>query len=326
MYRFKPQLQERIWGGNRIARFKSGVTSSSQTIGESWELSGIEGNISIVEGGRDHGMSLKQLLERDGERLVGRKVYEQFGCEFPLLIKFIDAANDLSIQVHPDEKIAQELHHKHGKSEMWYVIDAEQGSRLLAGFNHDTSAEQVASAISEGSILQLIKSHTVKAGDSFYLPAGCIHSIGRGVFLAEIQQTSDLTYRVYDYDRRDKWGNPRELHIDHALKALDYSSELGCRCQSQRLSQSCSRLVSCQHFTVESHTLDAKQRIQLSERDSFTVFIVTSGKAEITSYEGERVEREEVVEGDTILIPAHCQEVVLNPITEQTILLDCHIG
>lgn len=325
MYRFRPQLQERIWGGDKIARFKSGVTATSQTIGESWELSGVDGHISVVDGGDEQGVNLNELIQRYKERLVGRKVYERFGCEFPILIKFIDAESDLSIQVHPDEELAQSEHGKHGKSEMWYVIEAEPESQLLAGFSRSTTKAEVAEAIDKGSILDLIKPHRVKAGDSFYLPAGSIHSIGGGVFLAEIQQTSDLTYRVYDYDRRDKDGNPRELHVASALKALDYSSDFDCRCSKESIEEGRSLLLNSPYFRVELLECKADIRVGLSHRDSFTALIITSGEVEITSHSESGVLCQRAVKGDTILVPAEVGHIELHPITERVEVIDCFI-
>ena len=211
MYKFRPILKSMLWGGEKLIPFK-GIASDMKQVGESWEISGVKDNESIVADGPDAGMTLPQLLERDGALLLGKENYKRFGNEFPLLIKFIDAREDLSIQVHPDDKLAWERHQSKGKTEMWYVVDAEPGSRLRSGFAKEVTPEEYEASIADNTITNLLAEYDIHAGDLFFLPAGRVHSIGAGAFIAEIQQTSNITYRIYDFNRCDANGNPRELH------------------------------------------------------------------------------------------------------------------
>jgi len=222
MYRFRPILKSLLWGGEKIAPYKE-IAADLTCIGESWELSGVEGNVSVVAEGPDAGLTLAQLIARDGARLLGKKNSERFGDEFPLLVKFIDARQDLSIQVHPDDKLAWERHRSKGKTEMWYVVAADEGAHLRSGFAKEVTPAQYEASVADGTITGLLADYAVRPGDVFFLPAGRVHSIGAGSFIAEIQQTSDITYRIYDFNRRDAQGNKRELHTEQAKDAIDYT-------------------------------------------------------------------------------------------------------
>ena len=208
-----------LWGGDKIIPYK-GIVSDAKSVGESWEISGVKENESVVAEGPDAGMLLPELIKRDGAALLGKANLERFGEEFPLLIKFIDARQDLSIQVHPNDEQAWERHRSKGKTEMWYVVDADPGSSLRSGFAKQVTPEEYEASIADNTITDLLAEYDIKAGDLFFLPAGRIHSIGAGAFIAEIQQTSNITYRIYDFNRVDANGNPRELHTEQSKAAL----------------------------------------------------------------------------------------------------------
>ena len=220
MYKFKPILKSMLWGGDKIIPYK-GIVSDAKSVGESWEISGVKENESVVAEGPDAGMLLPELIKRDGAALLGKANLERFGEEFPLLIKFIDARQDLSIQVHPNDEQAWERHQSKGKTEMWYVVDADPGSSLRSGFAKQVTPEEYEASIADNTITDLLAEYDIKAGDLFFLPAGRIHSIGAGAFIAEIQQTSNITYRIYDFNRVDANGNPRELHTEQSKAVID---------------------------------------------------------------------------------------------------------
>ena len=224
MYKFRPILKSMLWGGDRIIPYK-GIDSEKKSVGESWEISGVKDNESIVAEGPDAGMKLPELIARDKGALVGQSNYERFGKEFPLLIKFIDARQDLSIQVHPNDKLAWERHQSKGKTEMWSVVDADPGSRLRSGFAKQVTPDEYEQSIADNTITDLLKEYDIHAGDVFFLPAGRIHSIGAGAFIAEIQQTSNITYRIYDFNRCDDNGNPRELHTEMSKAAMSLTAQ-----------------------------------------------------------------------------------------------------
>ena len=219
--KFEDILKPVIWGGNEICKFKD-VTPKLEGIGESWEISQVEGNVSVVADGEYKGATLTEVMEKEGVALMGKHVIERFGKDFPLLIKFIDARDFLSIQVHPDDTLAKERHNSFGKTEMWYVISAVEGAGLYSGFSQEITPEEYVERIENNTITDVLQFHEVKSGDVFFLPAGRVHAIGKGIFIAEIQQNSNITYRIYDYNRKDKNGNGRELHTELAKDAIDY--------------------------------------------------------------------------------------------------------
>mgnify|MGYP000215868896 CR=1 FL=1 len=222
MYKFKPILKSTIWGGEKIVPYKQ-IASDQKQVGESWELSGVKGNESVVAEGPEAGTTLPQLIARHGAALLGKANFERFGEEFPLLIKFIDAQQDLSIQVHPNDELAEQRHHSKGKTEMWYVVDTAEGAHLRSGFSKQVTPEEYAASVEDNTITDILADYAIRPGDVFFLPAGRVHSIGAGAFIAEIQQTSDITYRIYDFNRRDANGNTRELHTELAKEAIDYT-------------------------------------------------------------------------------------------------------
>ena len=303
-FKFEPYLKETIWGGKQIAEYK-GIKACSENIGESWEISGVKGHESIVaEGGtscKDKGLTISELIQKYREKLLGEKVYERFGTDFPLLIKFIDSRQDLSVQVHPDDKLAKERHGCQGKTEMWYIINSKPGAKIYAGLNkHITPEDYVRMTDKEtidghSPLMDVIAAHDSHVGDIFFLPAGRLHSIGAGNLLVEIQQTSDITYRVYDFGRRDANGNTRELHIDLAKDAIDYNVYTDCRSTYDKDAQ-IAELVKCKYFDVRKLTIDKKASIDFKIQ-SFVIAICLKGTAEINGTC--------IRQGETILAPAN---------------------
>ena len=279
-YKFEPLLKTLIWGT------------------ESWQISGVVGNETIAIG---DGRSLNQLVLELKDALVGKDNYERFGDEFPLLIKFIDAHQDLSIQVHPTDEIAQRKGKPHGKTEMWYVMDSAPEAKLFTGLKKQITPEQYEQMVEDGTICDALAQYEVKEGDVFFLPAGRIHAIGSGCFLAEIQQTSDVTYRIYDYKRRDKDGNYRQLHTKEAAECINFNVENDYRTHYVERQNQGVTLVQCPYFSTAVYDLDEPMTLDYSELDSFVVLIVVKGEGKITDNEGNKVS---VKAGDTLLVPA----------------------
>ena len=300
MYKFRPILKSLIWGGEKIAPYK-GIDTDMKAIGESWEISGVKGNESVVVGGVDDGMTIPELIARDKESLLGKKNFNRFGMEFPLLIKFIDARQDLSIQVHPDDTLAWERHQSKGKTEMWYVVDADNGARLRSGFAKQVTPDEYEKSIADNTITDLLKEYDIHKGDLFFLPAGRIHSIGAGAFIAEIQQTSNITYRIYDFNRLDDKGNPRELHTELSKDAIDYTVLPDYRTYYEACDNKRVPLVSCDYFTTSLLKLTEQYEMQLADLDSFVILICTAGNGTITDNKGNSTE---IRQGESILIPA----------------------
>ncbi len=227
LFKFHLNLKSVLWGGDKIAAFK-GIVLDRHNVGESWEISGLKNHESVVAEGEHAGTTLRQLITRYKGQVVGNRVYRKYGNEFPLLVKFIDASKDLSVQVHPDDDLARRRHNCRGKTEMWYIIDAGQGASLLAGMSRTITPKEYLQHMANGTLLDVLARHYTHEGDIFFLPSGRIHSIGAGNLLLEVQQSSDITYRVYDYDRIDSNGKPRELHTDLALDAIDFTVSSDC--------------------------------------------------------------------------------------------------
>lgn len=308
-YKFEPYLKSTIWGGERIAAFK-GVSTDLTTIGESWEISGVPGHESVcVERGLvddvDTGLNLVQLIDKYKGKLVGEKVYEKFGTEFPLLIKFIDSRQDLSVQVHPNDELARKRHNCAGKTEMWYIIKSDPGAKIYSGLSRSITPdeyEQLATAKSTNGhspMQDVIATHEAHEGDLYFLPAGRLHAIGAGNFLAEIQQTSDITYRVYDFDRKDANGNMRELHIAQAKEAIDYKIYPEYR-SSYDGTKPTSQLINCSYFNVHRVVVQVAAQIDYKV-DSFVVVVCLWGEANINGIS--------VHQGETLLVPA-CENVL----------------
>lgn len=300
MYKFKPLLKQTMWGGNKIIAFKH-LDLQMEHVGESWEVSGIKGCESVVAGGPDEGKGLNQLVHEQKGRLVGKENYERFGDEFPLLIKFIDAHQNLSIQVHPDEETARRHGKGHGKTEMWYVLKSASGAQLYNGLRQHITPETYKQMVEDGTITNALAHYTVHEGDVFFIPAGRIHSIGAGTFVAEIQQTSDVTYRIYDFKRKDKNGNYRELHTEKAAEAIDYTVHESYRTYYEPMQDEGVQLIACPHFTTAVYDLNDPMTIDYSELDSFVVYIGLQGSCELTDDHGETISFRE---GESVLIPA----------------------
>ncbi|MBQ3188911.1 MAG: class I mannose-6-phosphate isomerase [Bacteroidaceae bacterium] len=316
MYKFKPILKSMLWGGEKILPYK-GITSDQKQIGESWEISGVKENESIVAEGPDAGMKLPELLERDGAKLLGKDNYERFGNEFPLLIKFIDARQDLSIQVHPNDEQAWERHQSKGKTEMWYVVDADEGSSLRSGFAKQVTPEEYEQSIADNTITDLLAEYDIHAGDLFFLPAGRIHSIGAGAFIAEIQQTSNITYRIYDFNRVDANGNTRELHTEQSKAVIDYNVIPDYRTHYEVTDDQRIELVSCPYFTTSLYNLTKPHEIELANLDSFVIVICTDGKGTLTDNNGEKIA---IKQGESVLIPATATSLSVVPEGKMKIL------
>lgn len=298
--KFEPLLKQTIWGGDKILHFKH-LNTRIENVGESWEISGVKDSESFVSEGPWKGLSLNQLVGEMKQDLVGKENYERFGDEFPLLIKFIDAHQDLSIQVHPTDEIAQRKGKPHGKTEMWYVMDSAPEAKLFTGLKKQITPEQYEQMVEDGTICDALAQYEVKEGDVFFLPAGRIHAIGSGCFLAEIQQTSDVTYRIYDYKRRDKDGNYRQLHTKEAAECINFKVENDYRTHYVERQNQGVTLVQCPYFSTAVYDLDEPMTLDYSELDSFVVLIVVKGEGKITDNEGNKVS---VKAGDTLLVPA----------------------
>ena len=301
-YKFNPLLKSTLWGGDKIIPFKQ-LSLQQQQVGESWELSGVPGNETTIAG---DGRSLNQLVAELRDQLVGRANYQRFGSEFPLLIKFIDAHQDLSIQVHPNDETARRHGYDHGKTEMWYVMDSDPGATLLCGLKKAITPEEYETMVANDTICDAIMRYNVSEGDVFFIPAGRIHAIGTGTFLAEIQQTSDVTYRIYDYNRRDSDGNLRQLHTRQAAESIDYKVENDYSVPYEPRKNEGVALAQCQHFTTAVYDLDEPMTLDYSDLDSFVVLIALSGEGTLTDDSGETLP---FVAGETVLLPATTREV-----------------
>ena len=298
--KFQPLLKQTLWGGDKIVTFKH-LDSQLENVGESWEISGVKDNETIVKEGPLKGKSLNEVVAELKDRLMGKENYQRFGDEFPLLIKFIDARQDLSIQVHPNDEIAHKQGKPRGKTEMWYLMESEPGAKLYCGLKKQITPDQYKEMVDNDTICDALAQYEVKEGDCFFLPAGRIHAIGPGCFLAEIQQTSDVTYRIYDYKRKDKNGNYRELHTKLAAESINYQVENDYRTHYVgRLNKGVS-LVQCPYFCTAVYDLNEPMTLDYSELDSFVILIGLKGEGRITDNEGNEVS---FMAGDTLLIPA----------------------
>ncbi len=319
--KFKPVYLEKIWGGNRLKTILNKDYGDLPNCGESWEISAIEGKVSVVENGFLAENTIQEVIEVYMGDLVGDKVYEKYGLEFPLLIKFIDASEDLSVQVHPNDELSRKRHNAYGKTEMWYVIDAEKDAWINSGFNQEVDREKYLQYLENGKLTDLLHYDKVRSGDVFFIPAGRIHAIGKGVLLAEIQQTSDVTYRIYDYDRKNAEGNARELHTDLALDAIDYSYREEYKTSYEAEKNKSTELVSCPYFTTNVLELDLQVEKNYHQLDSFVIYMNLEGELEI-GFEGGTIE---VKKGETVLIPAAIEQFRLNPLSGQVKLLEVYI-
>jgi mannose-6-phosphate isomerase len=319
--KFEPILKDKIWGGEKIKNILHKNYGNLPNCGESWEISGVEDNISIVNNGFLKGNSLEELIEIYMGDLVGDRVYEKFGVEFPLLFKFIEANDDLSIQVHPDDQMAKQRHNAYGKTEMWYVLQADPGSVLQSGFNQSVNREKFIEKLNNSELTEILNYEEVSSGDVFFMPPGRVHAIGKGILLTEIQQTSDITYRIYDYNRPDQKGNLRELHIDLALDAIDFNQYQKYKTDYNAKLNETVELASCKYFTT--NLLEFNQLIEkdYNQLDSFVVYICIEGDLQIITESG----TEMIQKGETVLIPASIEYLQLKPLSNIVKLLEVYV-
>ncbi|MXV50852.1 mannose-6-phosphate isomerase [Pedobacter sp. HMF7647] len=299
-FKFKTIYKDKIWGGDKVNTYLHKNFSPLPNCGETWEISGVKSDVSVVENGDLKGKSLADIVEEYRGELVGDKVYAHFGNTFPLLVKFIDANDDLSIQVHPNDELAKKRHNSFGKTEMWYVIQADPGSTLIAGFNQKVDEKIYLEKLNNGQLMDILNREDVNAGDVFFLPAGRVHTIGKGLLIAEIQQTSDITYRIYDFDRVDDHGNKRELHTEEALAALDYNVYPDYKTVYTPAVNEAVNVARCQYFTTNVLQFTQPTNRDYSAFDSFVIHVCVEGAYTLTSND----QSIEVKMGDCILIPA----------------------
>ena len=302
---FDPILKDRIWGGEKLKTILNKPITSKIT-GESWELSTVEGDVSVVSNGVLKGKSLMQLIDEMPNEILGTKVYNQFGKQFPLLFKYLDAREDLSIQVHPNDALAKERHNSFGKTEMWYVTQADADARIIVGFKENSSKEEYLKHLEDKTLVSILDTVKAKSGDVFFLETGTVHAIGAGLVVAEIQQTSDITYRLYDFDRKDAHGNTRELHVDLALDAINYNKVETQKKYETKVNTS-NTVVDCPYFTTNFIPLENKVEVAKSG-ETFTVYMCIEGNFEI-EYEGFK---QSYIKGDTVLVPAEINAFILS--------------
>ena len=319
---FQPNLHSVVWGGNRLCPYK-GMPQSDAPIGESWEVSAVPSSPSIIANGAYAGRDLISVINESPEDILGQAVSEHYRGKLPLLVKFIDARKDLSIQVHPDDEMAQRVHGKMGKSEMWYIIDAKPGSYLYAGFKQEITPEAYKQRVADGTITEVLARHEVKTGDVFYLPAGRVHAIGEGILLAEVQQSSDVTYRIFDYNRPGIDGKPRELHTDLAAQALDYHVEDEYRTLYKGVVNRANLIVNSPYFSVRVTKTATEFHRNLLKYDSFIITMCIEGDCKIRI----RATGEELLlkEGHSCMIPAVLANYDVIPQRQRTQTLDAFI-
>ncbi len=318
--KFKPIYQYRLWGGNKLRDVLLKMDAPAMT-GESWEISSVEDALSVVKDGFLEGNDLRELIEVYMGDLVGDAVYNKHGLEFPLLIKLIDANQVLSVQVHPDDHLARERHSANGKTELWHVIQAEPGAKLYTGFNRQTDRDEYLKHLEEKRIEEMLNVESAQAGDSFFIPAGRVHAAGAGILFAEIQQTSDITYRIFDWNRLEKNGRPRTLHTDLALDAIDFKLYDSYRNNFDPLINHSTNIVTCPYFTTNLLWFNRSIDRDYVDIDSFVVYICTEGSFLLHFAEGNPVL---VKQGKTILLPAIFKDITMEP-REETKVLEVYI-
>ena len=319
--KFEPILKQTLWGGDKIIPFKR-LHASLDHVGESWEVSAVKGSESIVANGADKGRTLPEMVRLYREELVGEANYARFGNKFPLLIKFIDAKQDLSIQVHPDDELARKRHNSFGKNEMWYVISADKDARLISGFSRQITPREYKERVHDGTFGEVLHSSKIKAGDVFYVPAGRVHGIGAGAFVAEIQQTSDITYRIFDYNRKDANGHTRELHTTQAMEAINFFDvQDDFRTHYEAEVNEPVEILATPYFTTSIYDMTEDITCDYSELDSFIVFICVEGACLMMDNEGNEISLQA---GETVLLPATTQALSIIP-QEKVKLLEAYV-
>ena len=318
--KFKTIFKERIWGGDKIRTVLGKDISPITHCGETWEISAVEGDVSVVNGGSLDGKPLDQLIDTYQEELVGKHVYEQYGSKFPLLVKFIDAHEDLSIQLHPNDELAQKRHNSFGKTEMWYAFQADPGAKVRSGFNRPIDQDTYLQHLETKKLDDILNVMDVQPDDVFFLPAGRVHSIGAGMLVAEIQQTSDVTYRIYDFDRKDGKGNTRELHTQQALEAIDYQHYDEYKTAYNKNKNEVAGLVDIPYFTTNRLYFDRPVTRDYAALDSFVIYVCVDGALSLVT-EGNTVEMKK---GEAMLLPAAIKKVELKP-SPIFKLIECYV-
>ncbi len=318
--KFNTIYKDKIWGGNKIKTLLNKDFGDLPNCGETWELSALPEDISVVSNGNWRGQDLKSLIAQNGIAIMGVELYEKFGSHFPLLIKFIDANQDLSIQVHPDDALAKKRHQDSGKTEMWYVLQADKQANLITGFKKSMSREAYLRKLASGDLIEVLNQEQVAAGDVFFLPAGRIHTIGKGILIAEIQQTSDITYRIHDFNRTDDQGNKRTLHLEESLDAIDYTYESNYKTNYDQGINKRVSLVSCPYFVTNKLNLTHKKVLNAPQVAGFKIYICIEGSAKLVNGEEETL----VVKGETVLIPAMLSNYEIKTDAE-VVLLETYI-
>lgn len=317
--KFYPIFKDKVWGGSKLQNVLNKKINSDKT-GESWEISGVKDNLSIVCNGHLKGLNITELIKKYQYDLVGKKVYERFGDFFPLLIKFIDAKDDLSVQVHPNDDYAKKKHNENGKTEMWYVVDADKDTEMIIGVNKNLTKSEYLKYVNENKVRDILNFEKIEAGDAFYIPAGRIHAIMNGTLLAEIQQNSDLTYRIYDWDRKGLDGKYRELHTEDASEVVNLNKEENYFINYNRNSLNSENLVSSDYFTVNILQIEGNKNKVYSEIDSFIIYMCIKGSLTIKYNNKDTI----LDKGETILIPAKIKQIELFP-NDKTELLEIYI-
>lgn len=320
--KFEPILKQTLWGGDKIIPFKH-LNETLPNVGESWEVSAVEDSESVVANGVDKGYTLPEMVRKYKDELVGEANYARFGNKFPLLIKFIDAKLDLSIQVHPGDELAKKRHNSFGKNEMWYVIAADKGAKLIAGFSEEITPKEYKDRVHNGTFAEVLQTCAIEPGDVFYVPAGRVHGIGAGAFVAEIQQTSDITYRIFDYNRKDKDGKSRELHTGQAMDAINFADvQDDFRTEYDRIQNEPVEMVASPYFTTSVYDMTEEITCDYSELDSFVIFICVEGTCRLTDDNRNEIT---LCAGETVLLPAAIQEVTIVPEGGSVKLLETYV-
>jgi mannose-6-phosphate isomerase len=315
--KFVPILKDKVWGGNVLSNLYNKNAGNLPNIGESWEVSAVQGNLSLVSNGYLAGNNIEELIEVYMGDITGDSIYEKFGNEFPLLIKFIEAREDLSVQVHPGNTMAKEKHNAYGKTEMWHILESDSKARIYTGFKKGVTKEIYSESLEKGTLTELLNVEKAEKGDTFFTPAGRIHAIGAGTVLVEIQQTSDITYRISDWNRKDTGTVKRELHLDLALEAIDFSETIkGGKIRKEIVLNKPENLVNCEFFNTSLLVFNKSISKEYYFNDSFVLFICIEGGFHI-NWDGSS---EKVSQGETVLLPAMIKEVVLEPEGESRIL------
>jgi mannose-6-phosphate isomerase len=314
--KFEPVLKEKVWGGNTLATHYNKKHAKSENIGESWEISAVADNQSVISNGFLAGNNIEEIIEVYMGDITGDAIFEKFGNEFPLLIKFVEAREDLSIQVHPANELARERHNAYGKTEMWYILESEKDSKIYTGFHEGVTKEMYKDSLIDGTLANLLNVEHPEAGDTFFTPAGRVHSIGAGTVLVEIQQTSDITYRIFDWNRKSSGKEKRDLHIDLALDAIDFNETEKNKIRKEPELNKPENLVNCEYFNTNLLRFNKSLNKEYYFIDSFVVYICTEGEFQIC-WEGNT---EAVLKGETVLLPAMIKELVLKPKGEAQLL------